>query len=74
MIIKRWSTLTKQVNAMDLDITPAQIDAWQNGALIQDAMPELTAEEREFLMTGMSIKEQDIYFDMNSWLNSPVSK
>ena len=74
MIIKRQSTLTKQVNAMDLDVTAAQIDAWQKGALIQDAMPNLTAEEREFLMTGMSIEEQDIYFDMKSWLNSPVSK
>lgn len=26
---------------------------WENGALIQDALPELTADEREALISGM---------------------
>lgn len=28
------------------------LEAWQEGALIQRAMPELSADEREQLMTG----------------------
>lgn len=39
-----------------------QWDAWQNGALIQNAMPELTADEREFLLTGMTPEEWDATF------------
>lgn len=26
---------------------------WQEGALIQDALPDCTADEREFLITGI---------------------
>lgn len=39
-----------------------QWDAWQNGAHIQNAMPELTADEREFLLTGMTPEEWDATF------------
>lgn len=28
--------------------------AWQKGAFIQEALPELSAEDREFLLTGIS--------------------
>ena len=28
---------------------------WQNGALVQDAMPYLSADEREILMTGICV-------------------
>ena len=74
MIIKRWSALTKQVNAMDLNITVEQINAWQGGVLIQNAMPELSSVEREFLMTGMSEKEQETYYEMIEWLNKPMAQ
>lgn len=30
---------------------------WESGAFVQDAFPGLTAEEREFLMTGMTPEE-----------------
>jgi len=30
---------------------------WQNGAMIQHAFPMLNADEREFLMTGMTISD-----------------
>lgn len=39
-----------------------QWDDWQNGHLIQKAMPELTADEREFLLTGMTPEEWDAAF------------
>lgn len=35
-------------------LTPAMLDAWLvRGLLIQRAMPTLSADDREFLMTGM---------------------
>ena len=38
----------------EIDVTPEQIAAWQNGMLIQNAMPHLSASDREFLKTGLS--------------------
>jgi len=35
-----------------LDVTDEQIANWRNGALIQRAMPNLTADERELLISG----------------------
>lgn len=40
---------------LNLDIN--DYTAWQNGKLIQNAMPYLTSEEREFLMTGITPAE-----------------
>jgi len=37
---------------MDLPITATQLNRWQAGTLIQIAMPQLTVEQREFLITG----------------------
>lgn len=42
---------------MDIDVTPAQIDAWVQGMLVQSAMPDLSADEREFIMTGITPNE-----------------
>jgi hypothetical protein len=35
------------------------IRRYQGGALIQDAFPQLKAEEREFLITGLKPREWD---------------
>jgi hypothetical protein len=52
--VSKRSVATGALNTMVLDITQDQIADWQGGMLIQDAMPQLSAEEREFLMTGMT--------------------
>ena len=52
MTITKTSPLTGNVNTMDMDVSEEQIAAWQGGVLIQQAMPNLTPDEREFLMTG----------------------
>ena len=33
-------------------ILRSQIEAWQNGTLIQKAMPNVSSDDREFLMSG----------------------
>ena len=62
MIIKRVSPISGKENTMDLDITTAQIEAYQAGALIQDAFSNLDAGQREFLMTGITPEEWDGIF------------
>ena len=52
MIIKRVSPLTGRENTMDIDVTVEQLIQWKEGRLIQDVMPSLTPDEREFIMTG----------------------
>ena len=47
---------------LDLPITEEQLSAWKDGTLIQDAMPKLSADEREFIMTGVTAEEWDNEF------------
>jgi hypothetical protein len=35
---------------------------WASGVLIQNAMPNLTAEEREFILTGTTKEDWDELF------------
>lgn len=62
MQITRKSPFSGRVHTLDIPVTQAQIDAWINGALIQNAMPNLTAGQREFLMTGITEEEWDETF------------
>jgi len=57
MKITRTSLFTGIERTLDLPITEAQLSKWEAGALIQKAMPELTADEREFIMTGVTAQE-----------------
>lgn len=62
MRIYRVSPLTGKQNYLDLDITGEQYDNWKNKAmLIQNAMPHLTSDEREFLISGLYPGEWDEY-------------
>ncbi len=63
MLIERKSMVSGKVHAMDLDVTQEQMDAWSAGMYIQDAMPQLSDGEREFLMTGITQEEWDATFD-----------
>ena len=42
---------------LDLPITEAQLDAWTSDTLCQDAFPQLSADDREFVMTGVTAEE-----------------
>jgi len=60
--ITATSTLTGQSNQMELPLWKRHLDAWAGGMLIQDAMPHLSAEQREFLMTGITPDEWNAEF------------
>ena len=57
MLITKKSIFSGEWNTMDIPVTQSQIDDWANGALIQDAMPNVSVDDREFLMTGVSPEE-----------------
>lgn len=61
MFFTRRSILTGQERTRDLPITHAQLGAWEQGALIQDAMPHLSADDREWLINGTVAKEREAY-------------
>lgn len=47
---------------MEIDITEAQMVEWQQGALIQNAMPNISDDEREFILTGLLPDEWEALF------------
>ena len=57
MEIIRKSPFSGKINSLDLDVTGEQLERWMAGELIQNAMPHLTPDEREFLMTGITSEE-----------------
>ena len=57
MKITRTSMFTGIERTLSLPITEAQISAWKAGGLIQDVMPQLSTDEREFVMTGVTAQE-----------------
>jgi len=66
MIIMRISPLTGEVHEMDLDITPAGLELYEEfGVLLQDAFPNLSPAEREFIKTGITPEEWDEYFGID---------
>jgi hypothetical protein len=62
MLIKKTSMFTNRDHECEIDVTQEQIDSWQNGELIQNAMPHLSADDREFLMTGCTPEEWEEAF------------
>ena len=57
MLIAKTSSLTSRTHEMEIDVSDKQIALWMEGALIQDVMPNLTPDEREFIMTGITPAE-----------------
>ena len=57
MLITKKSMFSGEWNTMDIPVTQSQIDDWESGTLIQDAMPNVSADDREFLMTGVTPDE-----------------
>ena len=62
MLIERESLFSHSINELEIDVTPEQLKAWEDGELIQDVMPNLTPDEREFLMTGIMENEWEEIF------------
>ena len=62
MQITRTSDFTGVERTLDLPITLEQYNSWKGGTLIQEAMPDLSPNDREFIMTGITSEEWDNEF------------
>lgn len=57
MRITRTSMLSGITRTLDIPITQEQYESWVNGVSIQNAAPNLSAAQREFILTGISDDE-----------------
>jgi hypothetical protein len=62
MLISKISDMSNKMHTMDIDVTDEQLQDWREGTAIQDAMPNLTPDEREFIKTGITPKEWEEMF------------
>lgn len=60
--VTRKSVLTGKETTMTLCFNEQDYQDWLDGKFVQDAMPYLTAAEREFLMTGITESEWETAF------------
>jgi hypothetical protein len=63
VIVRAQSPVTGDMNEMTMPTTEARILDWmRNGTMIQDALPELSPDQREFLLTGFTPEDWDKTF------------
>ena len=62
MLITKISPISGKQHTMDIPVTRQQIDAWERGELIHKAMPEVPAELREFILSGITPEEWNDLF------------
>ena len=62
MLVARVSPISG-INVLDLPVTQEQLDAYAKGnIMIQDAFPNLTPDQREFIQTGYTAEEWEQIF------------
>jgi len=62
MLITKFSPHSMRDNTREIDVTQSQLDAWKAGELIQNVMPHLSPDDREFLMTGLTPEDWEEMF------------
>ncbi len=61
MNITRTSMFTGIKRTLNLPVTESQMQAYLEGALLQNAFPNLSPGEREFIKTGVTDEEWDSF-------------
>jgi hypothetical protein len=65
MLVTRRSSYSNITRHWDMDVTQEQLDAYFDGkGLAQEIFPQLTEEEIEFIVVGITPEEWDeLFFD-----------
>lgn len=81
MNITRKHPFTGQIHTKDLPITQEELDRWEAGEFVQNVWPHLLADDREFILTGITdfddyIKELPEYGaeNINNSLDEQLTK
>ena len=59
MKITRTSLMSGITRTLDIPVTMNQLQEYANGGLIQKVMSNLSEDDREFILTGMTPEEWD---------------
>jgi len=59
MKITRRSGFSNIVRTKEINITEKELKRWHRGEHIQNVVPHLSADDREFIMTGITAEEWD---------------
>ena len=62
MQITKTSPVSGKENTLELNITQEQYNRWQAGEHIQNVMPHLSPDEREFLISGCTAEDWEKLF------------
>lgn len=62
MDVTNTSNYSGKEHTVRIRATPCQFTLWNSGALIQEAFPELTPDEREFIISGITKEEWNELF------------
>lgn len=62
MNITRKSSYSGVIRTLDLPITEEQMNNFNNGMHVQRAFPNLPADQREFILTGITSEEWNKMF------------
>lgn len=61
-MITRVSPFSGKTNSKEIPVTEQQLANWEAGELIQNAMPNISADDREFIKTGITAEEWEEAF------------
>jgi hypothetical protein len=61
VIITRKSPFSGVENRMDVPVTEAELARLESGETIQKVVPHLSADHREFLISGITPTEWDVF-------------
>jgi len=66
--ITRTSSISGKDNTREIDVCPFALNRWDRTDLavrpfVQDAFPHLSADDREFIKTGITPEEWDAMFE-----------
>jgi len=57
MNITRKSVLSGKVSTLDIPVTSQKLIAYESRVSVQDAFPDLSPAEREFVRAGITVEE-----------------
>ena len=60
--VQRTSVLSGKIHVREIDVDPEKLASWLAGSeegYIQDVFPNLSADDREFLLSGITPEEWD---------------
>lgn len=68
-MIRKQSALTQEWHTLDIPVTHAQLNAWKNGGLIQEVCPNLSPDQRQFILSGVTADEWEKAFGNEDRIN-----